>query len=114
MRSTTKVRPQSPGPRPSWRVWPDSDRSRGRAGPFRASVFSRRSGRFRSAGDHLAVAVDPHILRAIAMRNRDPTLHPATLALNLGVDGLAIRLLLCGRKRLLQRGARTLWHTKAV
>src|SRR5215213_4746541 len=60
--------------------------------------------RFRSAGDDLAVAVDPHILRAIAVGHRNLGLHPAALALNLGLNGPAIRLLLGRRERLLQRG----------
>ena len=49
----------------------------------------------------MAVAVDAHILRAVATRNRDPVLNPAALALHLGVNGLAIRLLLSGRQCLL-------------
>src|SRR3954452_13954048 len=63
----------------------------------------------RSAGDHLAVAVDAHVLRAVAICNRDAVLNPAALALHLGVNGLAIRLLLSGRQRLLQRGAGSSW-----
>ena len=63
----------------------------------------------RSAGDHLAVAVDAHLLRAVATRSRDLVLTPPP-ALHLGVNGLAIRLLLSGRQRLLQRGAAALGH----
>ena len=52
----------------------------------------------------MSVAVDAHILRAIAVGHRNRILHPTVFALDLGLNGPAIRLLLGRRERLLQRG----------